>query len=109
MGVACQQNLDVAHFEPELFHGSADNRHSLLVTGVNQDVAVACRDQIGRVVLRPDIVQVVRYAVGRKGLLLLRVHADGTYGEQRAHDRHCHSNHTYLYPTTPGWTRYAGG
>jgi hypothetical protein len=46
VGVAGQQNLDIAEFESELFDGLANRGYRALEARVNEDVALGRGDQV---------------------------------------------------------------
>jgi hypothetical protein len=59
--VTGQQDLDVAELEPELLDVAGHHRRHLLRARVEEDVPFGRGDEIGRDVLRPDIMDVAHH------------------------------------------------
>src|SRR5579862_1364085 len=66
MGVAIEQNVDVAEMESQLLHARLDQRHGPLVATVDQDVSARSRDEKRSQIVRAYIVYVADNVVRRE-------------------------------------------
>ena len=68
MGVADEQDLDVAEMKSQFLHAFPDERRGSLETAVDQDVSLRRRDQVGGKPSTSDVIDVARYPERRKRL-----------------------------------------
>jgi hypothetical protein len=66
MGVAFQQDLDIADLETERLDRCADEWRRFLEAAVDRNVTLGCRDQVARQLLRAHVIDVSDHAVGRR-------------------------------------------
>jgi hypothetical protein len=67
VGMADEQNPDIAEMEAELLNAIPDERDRLLQARVDQHIALWGDDQIRRKVFAADVVEIVSNAEGRDG------------------------------------------
>ncbi len=72
MGMADENDLDVAELESELFHAGADQRYVLVPVRIDQNQTLRCRDQVFRSGLHANVVDIARYLERWKWHQLIR-------------------------------------
>jgi len=73
VGMADQQDLDVAETESEALHILLDHRHGTLEIAIDQNVPLRSRDQERGQVLASDVIDVRNDLVRRKGSRPVRI------------------------------------
>jgi hypothetical protein len=90
MGVAGQQDLDVAHLEAERLDRRTNQRNGFLEAAVDQDVPVVRRDQIRRQRLRADVIHIADDSMRRKRVVGNRRNCEDQREDQCFQEQVCH-------------------
>jgi hypothetical protein len=88
MGVADQQDFDIAKLESKLFYARSNEWNTLSEIGVDEDVSGGCRYQVAREIAAADVIEIAGDPergkwVGPSGIALpVRVAGDNEQSER---------------------------